>query len=135
MGGQLRGDRFNDALFENPGFGHHWITVKLIGRQSNRSAIGAKITVKVKEHGEVRSIYRHINSGGSFGCNPLRKNIGLGNAEHLEEIKIYWPTSETTQTFQEIEMDQCIQITEGDQQYKPLKLKQYILGGGSRSPR
>ena len=28
MGGQLTGDKYNDALFENPGFGHHWITLK-----------------------------------------------------------------------------------------------------------
>ena len=37
MGGQLPGDKYYDALFENPGFGHHSITIKLVGNQSNSS--------------------------------------------------------------------------------------------------
>lgn len=43
MGGAFPGDRFNDALFENPGSGNHWIAVRLVGTRSNRSAIGAQI--------------------------------------------------------------------------------------------
>ena len=42
-GGAVPGDRYDDALFENPGTpGNHWIDVRLIGVRSNRSGIGAK---------------------------------------------------------------------------------------------
>ncbi|MGZ0166711.1 MAG: CRTAC1 family protein [Planctomycetales bacterium] len=131
MGGQLPGDKYNDALFENPGFGHHWITVKLVGSQSNKSAIGARIHVTIIEQGKRRSIYRSVNSGGSFGCNPLRQNIGLGDAEKIESIEIYWPTSDLTQTFQNVPMDRAIQLVEGDEAYTTLPLKSFTLGGRS----
>jgi len=116
---------------ENPGFGHHWITVKLVGSQSNKSAIGARIHVTIIEQGKRRSIYRSVNSGGSFGCNPLRQNIGLGNAGKIESIEIYWPTSDLTQTSQDVPMDRAIQLVEGDEAYTTLPLKSFTLGGRS----
>ena len=130
MGGQLTGDKYNDALFENPGFGHRWITLKLVGRNSNRSAIGARIHVEILENGKTRSIYRRVSSGGSFGCNPLRQNIGLGNATRIESIEVYWPTSDLTQRFLDVEMDQSIEIVEGDKEYRTISLHSYALGGG-----
>ena len=51
MGGAYPGDGFADVLFENPGFGNHWIAVKLVGARSNRSAIGARIRVEIVERG------------------------------------------------------------------------------------
>ena len=129
MGGQLPGDTYYDALFENPGFGHHSITIKLVGMQSNYSAIGARIHVKIIEDGKPRSIYRRVNSGGSFGCNPLRQNIGLRKAERIDAIEVYWPTSDLTQTFRNVAMDQAIQITEGKTQFKTIKVNSFILGG------
>ena len=129
-GGQLPGDHYHDALFENPGFNHHWITVKLTGRQSNRSAIGARIHVRIVEDSRERSIYRYVNSGGSFGCNPLRQNIGIGKAERIESIEVYWPTSDLTQTFSDVPMDQSIEIAEGDKRYRSIPLRQFTIGGG-----
>ena len=131
MGGQFPADKYNDALFENPGFGHHWITVKLVGRESNRSAIGARIVVRVVEGGESRSIYRHVSSGGSFGCNPLRQNIGLGKAERIDQIEIYWPKTDKTQTFRDVAMDQAVQIVEGDDRFTRINVKRLVLGGVS----
>ena len=131
MGGQFPADKYNDALFENPGFGHHWITVKLVGRESNRSAIGARIVVRVVGGGESRSIYRHVSSGGSFGCNPLRQNIGLGKAERIDQIEIYWPKTDKTQTFRDVAMDQAVQIVEGDDRFTRINVKRLVLGGVS----
>ncbi len=113
MGGAFPGDRFPDALFRNPGFGNHWLTLRLIGVRSNRSAIGARIRVDVLEDGERRSIYRRVNSGGSFGCNPLRQTVGLGRADSIERLEIYWPTSDTRQTFSEVPVDVFLTLTEG----------------------
>lgn len=44
------------VLNRNPGFGKHWLTVKLVGRESNRCAIGARIRVVFIEEGGERSI-------------------------------------------------------------------------------
>ena len=123
MGGAFPVDGFNNALYENPGFGHHWITVQLVGDQSNRSAIGARLHVQVTEGGTNRSIYRHVNSGGSFGANPLRQTIGLGSASHLEVLEVFWPTTGVTQTFTDVPVDRVIRVVENDASYETVPLE------------
>ena len=123
MGGAYPGDKFHDSLYENPGFGNHWISIHLIGTSSNRSAIGVRIHVQVLENGRLRSIYKHVNSGGSFGANPLRQTIGLGKASKIERLEIYWPTTNLIQTFTDVTMNQLIQITESHEEYETLTVK------------
>ena len=122
MGGAFPGDRFGNVLYENPGFGNHWITVKLVGVRTNRSAIGARIRAEVVEDGTRRSIYRHVNSGGSFGANPLRQTIGLGSATRIERLEVFWPTTGETQAFAAVPVDQIIRIVEGETSYSTLEL-------------
>ena len=123
LGGFYRGDKFYDALFENPGFNNRWLGIKLIGTRSNRAAIGARIHVLVDENGEQRSVYKHVNSGGSFGANPLRQSIGLGKASRIVKLEIYWPTTDTTQTFSTVPLDMAIEITEGSDEVKLMEPK------------
>ena len=128
MGGAFPGDGYSNVLYENPGFGNHFLTIKLVGVRSNRSAIGARIHAAVVENGERRSIYKHVNSGGSFGANPLRQTIGLGKAEKIERLEIFWHTTGLTQKFHDVPLDQFIQIVEGEAQYTSIELKKLKLG-------
>jgi len=128
MGGAFPGDAFRNVLYENPGFGNHWIKVKLIGVQSNRSAIGARIKVDVVDDSGRRSIYRHVSTGGSFGCNPLRQEIGLGGATMIERLEVSWPTTGRTQVFTDVAMDQLVEITEGQVDYRVVPVKQLSFG-------
>ncbi|NCG28632.1 MAG: CRTAC1 family protein [Verrucomicrobiales bacterium] len=122
LGGAYPGDAFSDVLFENPGFKNHSITVKLVGKKTNRSAIGARIRADFNEDGKMRSVYRHVCSGGSFGANPLRQTIGTGSAAKIQSLEIFWPLTGDTQKFTEIECDQSIEVIEGSDTYKPLNL-------------
>jgi hypothetical protein len=128
MGGAYLGDRYNDALFENPGFGHRWLSVRLVGTTSNRSAIGARIRVDVTGPDGERAIYRYVNSGGSFGGNPFRQTIGLGNAAGTVRVEVYWPTSDTRQVFEGVSVDRAIEIREGSDAPVPLPLRRFRLG-------
>ncbi len=57
IGGAIPGDRHAFRLFENPGNGNDWISVRLAGVKANRGAIGARIKVTVKnEAGAQRAI-------------------------------------------------------------------------------
>ena len=123
MGGAFPGDAFSDALYENPGMGNNWMAVQLVGQQSNRSAIGARIRVQIEENGLTRSIYRHINSGGSFGANPLRQTFGRGKAESAQLLEIFWPRTGKTQVLMNPPPAQVIQIVEGKEGYTKLPLK------------
>jgi hypothetical protein len=97
--------------------------VRLIGRASNRSAIGARIRVEIEEHGASRSIWRHVTSGGSFGANPLRQHFGLGRAERIKLVEIFWPTTGETQRLSGVEPDQAIEIVEGEPGFRRLALE------------
>ena len=131
MGGAFPGDGFGNVLYENPGLGNRWITIRLVGVQSNRSAIGARIRADVVEDGAGRSIYRHVNSGGSFGANPLRQTIGLGAATRIERLEVLWPTTGETQIFRDVPADQIIDIVEGESSYSTLELKTLKLAAAA----
>jgi tetratricopeptide (TPR) repeat protein len=121
-GGAVNGDRFHDVLFQNPGQGNHWLTVKLIGKKTNRAAIGARIKV-VTSDDQPMTIHRHVSSGSSFGANPLEQTIGLARSQRVAALEIHWPTSGTTQVFRDIPADQAIEVTEFAGSYRPLSWK------------
>ena len=126
MGGAFPGDRFFDAYFENPGFDNRWIALKLVGADSNRSAIGARIKLTIEEDGSERMIHRRVNSGGSFGSNPLRELIGLGKASTIKRLEVYWPKTDTWQLFDGVEAGQFLRIVEGEKapeklSYEPIQ--------------
>ncbi|MGK0190056.1 MAG: hypothetical protein ACI9R3_005876 [Verrucomicrobiales bacterium] len=112
MGGAKRVDRFRDAVYANPGFGNHWVAIHLTGVSSNRSAIGARIRVDIVEANVRRSIFRHVDSGGSFGAQPLRQHIGIGSATAIETVEIFWPKTGRTQVFHNPPIEKVIRITE-----------------------
>jgi hypothetical protein len=120
MGGALKGDKFYDVLYQNPGFGNHWLALKLVGTRSIRSAMGAKIRLEIVENGQRRSVYRHVNSGGTFGANPLRQTIGIGKATKIERLSIVWPGDGQTQEFHDVLPDQQLVVVEGKDSYKVL---------------
>ena len=113
LGGAYAGDGYWNVLFENPGFGNHWIGVRLRGVQSNRSGIGARIRVSIRDGGVTRSVYKWVNSGGSFGANPLRQQIGIGKAERVESLDVFWPATGKSQQMRNLPADQWIEIAEG----------------------
>jgi hypothetical protein len=122
MGGALPGDEFQNLLFENPGAEGHWVSVRLVGRRSNRSAIGARIHIVVGTEGARRDVYRWVNSGGSFGASPLRQHIGLGDADRIESLEVYWPTTDEVQLFRDLAADQWIEITESSPDVRTIAL-------------
>ena len=134
VGGATIGDSHALRVFENPGHGSDWISLKLVGVKTNRVGIGARIKVTVKNQGEdPRSIYRTVNSGGSFGASPLQQHIGLGKDAHILDLEIWWPASNTRQHFSNVEKNQFLEIKEFAPDYLKLDHKPYRLGGARRN--
>lgn len=111
MGGAVDGDKYHNILFQNPGHDHSWMTVKLIGKQTNRSAIGARIKI-VTDADEPLMIERQVCSGSSFGGNPLEQTIGLAGTQRIKTLEVHWPTSGSTQVFRDLDVNQYLEITE-----------------------
>jgi hypothetical protein len=123
MGGAYTADAFENSFYLNPGESdNHWVNLVLSGTVSNRAAIGARIKVTFKENGVERSVFRDVNSGGSFGANPLSQHIGIGQATAIDEVAITWPVTGKVQIFRDLPIETNIRITEGDSTYTSYKL-------------
>lgn len=127
LGGAYEGDVYRNALFANPGHGHSWITLKLVGTRSNRAAIGARLQLTISEGGVRRRIFRTVASGGSFGASPLRQEIGLGQARRVESLEVWWPASGTTNTLHNLAANSTYLLREGEDQAAPVIHKPFRL--------
>lgn len=122
MGGAINGDKYHNILFQNPGQGNNWLSVKLVGKKTNRAAVGARIKL-VTAGPEPLTIHRHVSSGSSFGANPMEQHIGLGKADRVARLEIHWPTSGTTQVFTDLTANQTVVITEFAEGYEKRPVK------------
>ena len=112
LGGAYEGSVYQNVLFENPGgWKNRWVGLSLQGMDTNRLALGARIKI-VLESGFV--VHRTVSSGGSFGGNPLDQMIGLGKDGKIKTINIFWPGSQTTQTFSGIDSDGWYRVIENE---------------------
>jgi hypothetical protein len=110
LGGGFPVDRFQPALFSNPGNGNGWLEVKLEGTRSNRAAIGARLEVRL---GDGRSVHRHVMSGGPFGASPLVQHFGLGKQDRVELLIVRWPSG-VVDTVENLDANQRLLLREGD---------------------
>jgi hypothetical protein len=136
VGGATPGDAHAFRLFQNPGHGNDWLGLRLTGVTTNRAAIGARITVTVEDSsGARRSIYRTVNSGGSFGASPLQQHVGLGRNARRVDVEIWWPSSNTRQRFADVRKNQIIDVREMADRYATLNRVPQPLGGRRAGPK
>jgi hypothetical protein len=129
LGGVYAGDTHPRVLFENPGFGNHWLTLRLEGTRSNRAAIGARIRVNVSTASGPRDIFATVSTGGSMGASALQQVIGLGQATTVNSVEINWPATGQTQVFRNLTMDRIVLIREGQSEPANVAVAQLKLGG------
>ena len=129
IGGATPGDAHQFCVYKNPGNDNDWITLKLVGVKSNRAAIGARLHLTVQNAGHgTRSIYRTVNSGGSFGANPIQQHIGLGKSAKILHLEVFWPASNSRQDFANVPKNQFIEIKEFAMTYTKLHRRSFQLG-------
>ena len=135
MGGWYPADNFPNALYANPGNGNRWITLSLRGTASNKTAVGARVHVRVDTPAGERSIHRVVGTGGSFGSNSLQLEIGLADATGIRFVEVQWPASGTRQVFGGLLLDRFWRITEGRDQAEPLEREAFPIApaGGAHS--
>jgi hypothetical protein len=112
LGGEFPGDIFQNALYLTPTNANHWLTLKLEGARSNRSAIGARLKLEVHTDSGPRTLHATVNSGGSTGASTLQQEIGLGHAVAISSLEITWPTTGQVQTFHNLPLDRRLHIRE-----------------------
>jgi enediyne biosynthesis protein E4 len=97
-------------LLRNGGVaGSNSLSVKLVGTQSNRNAIGARVRATAGGKTQVRE----VRAGSSYlGQHDLRVHFGLGRTTAIERLEIRWPNGQT-ETVPGVTANQIVTITEG----------------------
>jgi hypothetical protein len=96
-------------VYKNSGVpGNHWIAFQLVGTRSNRSAVGAELTL---EAGGMRQA-RVVDGGSGFASqNDRRLHFGLGRTTQVDRAVIRWPSGRV-QTIEHPEADRRHVVTE-----------------------
>jgi len=113
LGGAVKDYAFATALFENPGHGNHWLTVRIVGHQTNRFGHGVRIRANIEEPAGARNVFAFVGCNSSFGGNSLQEEMGLGQAKRLVELEVHWPTTGKTDRFTDVPLDKTIVVEEG----------------------
>jgi hypothetical protein len=114
MGGAFTGDLAYPVLFENPGNANRWVRLRLAGRRSNRSAIGARVAFHVTTADGPRDYHALVGTGSSFGANSLWLEQGLGQATGLETVTVTWPAGGVPVRYTGLALDTAWLLREGE---------------------
>ena len=78
-------------IFENAQVtANQWIRFQLVGTQSNRGGIGARVEIRLRD-GQKR--FSQVVSGKGFlSQNPMILHFGLGKTKEVDAVIITWPT-------------------------------------------
>jgi hypothetical protein len=115
----------------------NWIKLRLIGTKSNRTGIGARVTVTATtapqaESGSIKQPMKQIDelrSGGSYySQNDLRMHFGLDRATRADIVEIVWPSG-TKDTLSNLAANHLYVIEEGGK-----IVKTTAMGSASSKP-
>ncbi len=97
-------------LFRNDGGNrNHWAHFKLEGVQSNRSALGAVVTIESASGKQTQTVH----SGSSYcSQSDLALTFGLGKDDTLQSVDIQWPSGKRDH-FTNVKANQFLKIREG----------------------
>jgi len=104
--------------------GRNWIKIRTVGTKSNRTGIGAKISVTTSTLGAVKPFVQidEVRSGGSYySQNDLRIHFGLDRATKADSVEIRWPSG-TTDKLTDLAVNRLYVIQEGGKILKTLAM-------------
>ena len=101
-------------LYRNDGNSNHWLKVRLIGTESNRSGIGAKVRVKATIGRSGRAGRRgRLPAQTGYNSQNLEQHFGLKDAAVAESLLVEWPSGQVDR-FVMLGVDRLIRIVEGE---------------------
>ncbi len=101
--------QFPYLMRNDGGNANNWLELRLVGLLCNRSAVGARVTVR---SGNLRQI-REISAGGGYISGPpLDVHVGLGQRTVVDSLIIRWPNG-SFDLFLDIHANQILTIEQG----------------------
>ena len=97
------------TLLKNVPDGTNVIVLKLVGVESNRSAIGARVEVSV---GGRRLTQAVVGGGSYYSQSDLALHFGLGQERRVEAVRVTWPLG-LRQEWTDLDANKRYVLTEG----------------------
>jgi enediyne biosynthesis protein E4 len=92
--------------------GNHWLGIKLVGKTSNRDAVGTRITYQA---GDLKRSRMKVGGGSYLSSHDPRMVLGIGKRTKMDWLEVKWPEpSGKTEKFTELPIDRYITIIEGE---------------------
>ncbi len=107
-------------LRNDGGNSQNWITIKLIGTQCNRTAIGARVRVVNGKHVQMDEVH---SASSVMSQSDLRLHFGLDQAQFADVIEVKWPTTQKIERFNDVKANQILTIREGSGIAETIKTK------------
>ena len=87
---------------------NHWLTLELVGHESNRDAIGAEVKLTTPSGSQ----WQTVSTAGSYlSSSDKRLHFGLGDQAKAQNIQIHWPSGKTQQ-LKDVAADRLVKIDE-----------------------
>ncbi len=97
-------------LLRNEGQRGNALVIRLVGKQSNRDGVGARLRLTTGTGTQIRE----VKAGSSYlGQNDLRQHFGLGAHAHADRLEVRWPSGRR-ESIQDLPANQIVTIREGD---------------------
>jgi len=99
-----------DLLRNDGGQRNNALVVKVVGKQSNRQGVGARLRLVVGSKAQIREIK---SGSGYLSQSDLRQHFGLGRATEVDRLEIRWPSGRID-VLQKIAANSVITVVEGE---------------------
>ena len=105
-----------NGLSRNNGNSNHFLRVELVGVESNRNAIGARVWATSGDLAQMREIL----GGTGYNQDEMVAHFGLGAGTGVDRLEVSWPSGQKT-VLEGVPADQKIRVIEGRPGYKTVK--------------
>jgi hypothetical protein len=95
----------------------HWLQLRLVGVESERDAVGAKVTVESEDR---RWTEWAVGGDGYLCRNEAVVSFGLGTATKIDRVQIQWPSG-ANQILNNVGIDHRILVAETDDSWFELE--------------
>jgi hypothetical protein len=96
----LRNDRRNQ---------NGWLIVKCVGTKSNRSAIGARVSISAGGRTQIGEV---MSGGSYYSHNDLRLHFGLASAKIVDTLTVTWPSG-MVDRLEGVQTNRILTVNEG----------------------
>jgi hypothetical protein len=98
------------SFLKNTSPPQNFINIRLIGTKSNRSAIGARVTVQTGTRNQIDEV---MSGGSFFSQSDLTLHIGIGQAKAVDRVQVQWPSG-TKQDWKLLTANSLVTLTENE---------------------